>query len=227
MTQSRDTGRSNLFWIADLQESGNEIGPNLKWHKVVNEWGSFYGDIANDGTKFYIMTDSNNSPNNKIVTYDLAKPEEGFKDLIPHNPDSPLTSVHVAAHNKLVLLYSVDVKDELYLHDLESGNRVRRLAEGLIGSIDQIAGERKHDEFWFSMSSFTSPGTVYRYDFKSDDAMGKVEGKEQVYREAKVDGIKADDFVSEQVFFKSKDGTKVPMFVTRPKECVPRSSDAS
>ncbi|GAA5986969.1 hypothetical protein JCM10908_000972 [Rhodotorula pacifica] len=218
MTQSRDTGRSNLLWIADLQEEGNEIGPNLKWHKVVNEWGSFYGDIANDGTKFYLMTDAQNSPNNSIVTYDLAHPEKGFEDLVPHNPDSPLTSVHVANEDKLVLLYSVDVKDELYLHDLHTGKRIKRLGEGLIGSIDQIAGERKHDEMWFSISGFTSPGTVYRYDFATDEKRGKVEGVEQVYREAKVDGIKADDFVSEQVFLKSKDGTRVPMFVTRPKD---------
>lgn len=218
MTQSRDTGKSNLLWIADLHESGNEIGANLKWHKVVNEWGSYYGDITNDGTKFYIMTDAQDSPNNKIVTYDLAKPEEGFRDLVPHNPKSPLTAIHVADNNKLVLLYSVDVKDELYLHDLETGKRIKRLGEGLIGSIDQIAGKREHDEMWFSVSSFTSPGTVYRYDFASDSARGKVEGREQVYREASVDGIKADEYISEQVFFTSKDGTRVPMFVTRPKE---------
>ena len=218
MTQSRDTGRSNLLWIADLHEKGNEtLGPNLKWHKVVNEWGSFYGDVANDGTKFYLMTDAQDSPNNKIVTYDLAHPDRGFQDLVAHDAKSPLTSVHVADQDKLVLLYSVDVKDVLYLHDLKTGARIKRLGEGLMGSVDQIAGERKHDEMWFSMSGFTSPGTVYRYKFGDDDATAN---KEEVYREAKVDGIKADDYISEQVFFESKDGTRVPMFVTRPKEYV-------
>lgn len=145
---------------------------------------------------------------------------QGFKDLVPHNPDSPLTSLHVANDDALVLLYSVDVKDELYLHSLATGERIRRLGEGLIGSIDQIAGRREHGEFWFSMTSFTSPGTVYRFDFSDKDAAGKHEGKEAVYREAKVEGIQPSDFVSEQVFYQSKDGTKVPMFITRPKECV-------
>lgn len=61
------------------------------------------------------------------------------------------------------------------------------------------------------MTSFTSPGTVYRYSFEEK------KGEEQsVYRVAKVDGINPDDFVSEQVFYESKDGTKVPMFITRP-----------
>lgn len=61
------------------------------------------------------------------------------------------------------------------------------------------------------MTSFTSPGTVYRYSFEEK------QGEEQsVYRVAKVDGINPDDFVSEQVFYESKDGTKVPMFITRP-----------
>lgn len=117
-----------------------------------------------------------------------------------------------------MLLYSVDVKDELYLHELGTGKRVKRLGEALLGSVDQIAGRRKDDEFWFSMTSFTSPGTVYRYDLSQG-----VEAREEVYREAKVEGIKPDDFVSEQVFYESKDGTRVPMFITRPKECVPLS----
>jgi len=222
MTQSRDTARSNLLWVADLEAPENrEMGSGLKWTKVIDEWGDYWADVANDGSKFYFYTNADDSPNYKVVTYDLAKPEQGFKDLVPHNPDSPLTSLHIAANDQLVLLYSVDVKDELYLHSLSTGERIKRLGEGLIGSIDQISGKREHDEMWFSMTSFTSPGTVYRYDFKDDAALGKEKGKEVVYREAKVEGIRPGDFVSEQVFYESKDGTRVPMFVTRPKECVP------
>ncbi|GJN89615.1 hypothetical protein Rhopal_002602-T1 [Rhodotorula paludigena] len=219
MTQSRDTARSNLLWIADLEDPANkEIGPNLKWNKVIDTWGELWADVANDGSKFYFYTNANDSPNYKVVTYDLEKPGEGFKDLVPHNPDSPLTSLHIANNDALVLLYSVDVKDELYLHSLATGERIRRLGEGLIGSIDQIAGRREHGEFWFSMTSFTSPGTVYRFDFSDKGAAGEHEGKEAVYREAKVEGIQPSDFVSEQVFYQSKDGTKVPMFITRPKD---------
>ena len=87
----------------------------------------------------------------------------------------------------------VDVKDELYLHNLKTGERVKRLAEGLVGSIDQMAGRRKDNEFWYGTSGFTSPGTVLRYSFD------KPEGKEEsVYRVAKAAGIDPEDFVSEQ-----------------------------
>lgn len=207
---------------------------------------------------------ANDSPNYKIVTYDLEHPEkvgspverpshqqltldsqQGFTDLIPHNPDALLSSVHIANNDALILLYSVDVKDELYLHELKSGKRVKRLAEGLIGSIDQIAGRREHDEFWYSVTSFITPGTVYRYDFKAPENR-----EESIYRVAKVAGIDPEQFVSEQgkssrmrklnlspdllhpkfvlefdlstdlriatVFYTSKDGTRVPMFITKP-----------
>jgi prolyl oligopeptidase len=61
------------------------------------------------------------------------------------------------------------------------------------------------------MTSFTSPGTVYHYDFTNG-----VGQEQRIYRVAKVDGIDPRDFVSEQVFYESKDGTRVPMFITRP-----------
>ncbi|GAA5975150.1 hypothetical protein JCM11641_004366 [Rhodosporidiobolus odoratus] len=221
MTSSRDTARSNLLWICDLQDPHNasvRIGPDLKWNKLIDTWGEYWADIGNDGSRFYFYTNEGGSSNYKIVEWDLEKPEEGFHDLIPHNPTSPLTSAHISNQNALILIYSVDVKDELWLYELETGKKVKRLAEGKIGGIDGLAGRRKDAEFWFSMSGFTSPGSVYRYDFTTDSAVGKVAGQEALYREARVGGLSSDEFVSEQVFYESKDGTRVPMFVTRAKD---------
>jgi prolyl oligopeptidase len=73
MSTSKDTARENLFWVADLQAS--EIGMEMKWTKVVNEWGAYYGELGNDGSKFYFYTSANDSPNYKVVTYDLEHPE--------------------------------------------------------------------------------------------------------------------------------------------------------
>lgn len=78
LSSSKDTGRSNLLWIASLEENGIPVEiseKTLKWNKVVNTWGEYYSPIANDGTKFYFYTNANDSPNYKISTYDLAKPE--------------------------------------------------------------------------------------------------------------------------------------------------------
>jgi len=77
MTSSRDTARSNLLWIADLQDPQNkEIGPDMKWNKLINEWGTYWSELTNDGSKFYFYTNANDSPNYKIVTYDLEKPDQ-------------------------------------------------------------------------------------------------------------------------------------------------------
>jgi prolyl oligopeptidase len=93
------------------------------------------------------------SSNYKISTYDLSRPEAGFKDLVKHDPNSLLSSAHVASRDKLCLLCkffsvstaqeinfalnldSVDVKDSLYLHSLSTGARIEQIDEGLIGSI--------------------------------------------------------------------------------------------
>ena len=69
------------------------------------------------------------------------------------------------------------------------------------------------------MTSFTNPGTVYRFDFEKG---GEGEQEEEAFRKTEVKGIEPESFVTEQVFYESKDGTKVPMFVTRLARCVPR-----
>lgn len=77
MTSSRDTARSNLLWIADLQDPQNaQIGPDMKWNKLINSWGTYWSELTNDGSKFYFYTNAEDSPNYKIVTYDLEKPEQ-------------------------------------------------------------------------------------------------------------------------------------------------------
>lgn len=211
MSQSKDTGRSNLLWIADLHACDNDIS-RLEWTKVVNEWGDYYAEIANDGTRFYFYTNSDGADKYRIVAYDLAAPEKGFVDVIPHNPDALLESVHVTDNDKLLLGYSIDTRDELHLAELSMGKRLGRVAADLVGTVGQITGRREDSEFWFSMSSFTSPTTVYRYDFT------KPSGQElSTYRETVVPGLDPSEFVSEQVYYPSKDGTEVPMWIVRPK----------
>lgn len=172
--------------------------------------------MGNDGSKFYFYTNANDSPNYKIVTYDLSNPSAGFVDLIPHRPNALLSSYHLTNKDNLLLVYSIDVKDELYLYDLKSGKEIKRLAKNLTGSLDQISGRREDKEFWYSVSGFTTPGTVYHYTFGKE--AGGEEDKEIIYRVAKVKGIDPENFITEQVFYTSKDGvTKIPMFITRPK----------
>lgn len=162
---------------------------------------------------FYFYTNADGADKYKIVKYDLANPDHGFTDVVAHNPDALLESYHVFDNDKLLIQYSVDVKDELHLFDLASGEKRGRVAEGVLGTVGQITGHREDKEFWVSYTSFTNPTTVYRYQVEN----GK--GQElSTYRQTVVPGIVADDFVTEQVWYNSKDGTRIPMYIVRPKD---------
>lgn len=95
-----------------------------------------------------------------------------------------------------------------------------------VGAVDSLGGRRGDGEVWVGVTGFGSPGEVFRYRFGEGEGEGKEagEGKEKEggegvltkWRETKVEGLKSDEFVTEQVWFVSKDGTRVPMFVVRP-----------
>ena len=65
--------------------------------------------------------------------------------------------------DKLVLVYSRDVKDEIFLHDLSSGSRIKRIGADMVGTVGQLSGRKEDDEFWFSFSNFVSPGQIFRF----------------------------------------------------------------
>ncbi|KAG0144673.1 hypothetical protein CROQUDRAFT_47007 [Cronartium quercuum f. sp. fusiforme G11] len=210
ITTSKDTGRSNRLWVAELDTQ--PLSSEMKWHKIVNEFGSEFGVLANDGTRLYILTNKD-APKRKVVVYDLAKPESGFQDLIPEDPDAILESCSPIGNDKAVVDYSRDVKDELYLYELATGKQIKRIAPNIIGTCAQLAGRREDNDFFFSFTGFLSPGTVYRYRLDAP------EGQElSVFRKTELAGLNPDDFVSEQVFYNSKDGTRIPMFITHHKD---------
>ncbi|WAQ91880.1 hypothetical protein PtA15_15A272 [Puccinia triticina] len=210
LTTSKDTGRSNRLWVADL--TSQPLSSEMKWQKIVNEFGNEYIFVANDNSRLYFMTNKD-APKRKVVTYDLSKPEEGFQDLIAEDPQAVLEGYSPTNNDLTVLSYSRDVKDELYLHEIKSGKRIKRIGEELIGTIGGISGRRKHGEFFFQISSFLSPGTVYRYRFDRPEDQALAE-----FRKTLIPGLDSNDFVSKQVFYESKDGTKVPMFIVHMKD---------
>ena len=128
-------------------------------------------------------------------------------------PDAILTSSFVVANDKLITIRSRDVKDEMSVLDMETGQEKGRIASNLIGDFAELRGKRKHNEMFFKLSGFNNPGLIYRLSFADTDA-----GKgEQLFRSTIVEGLQQDDFNAEQVFYNSKDGTRIPMFVVKPK----------
>ncbi|KAH9050123.1 Alpha/Beta hydrolase protein [Lactarius hengduanensis] len=136
-----------------------------------------------------------------------------FKDnvLIPKDKGAHLEDASILG------LYKRNVKDELDIHDLQSGKQLKRLASDHVGML--VAYGRHTQKFFFVwLTGFDTPGIAARYDFSESNG-GKADGTWKVWRETKVGGLaEGGGFLSEQIWYKSKDGTKVSMFIVRHKD---------
>ncbi|EJD00885.1 prolyl oligopeptidase [Fomitiporia mediterranea MF3/22] len=205
---SKDTSRKHLLWITDLTK--NEIGQNMKWTKVIDEFDASYNVIGNDDSKFYFMSNKD-APRYKVITIDISDANLTRNELVPEDKEAKLESANLVNEDAFVLVYKRNVKDELYLHDL-SGKRLKRLAADFVGKIE-ISSRRDQSWFFATLSGFTTPCTLARYDFKEP----KEEVRWSVYRTTKLEGLNPDDFSAEQVWYNSTDGTRIPMFIVRHK----------
>lgn len=206
---TQGTQTSNQIWFADL--TTQPVSGNMKWEKVVQDFNSQWLYFSNNGTLLYLLS-SMNAPNRKIVTYDISKPGQGFQDLVPEDPDAVLGWFWPVNGNSAVLRYSKVAKDELYIYSLASGTRIKRVGEGMISAVTELVGTPGDIEFFYQVKSFVSPGTIYWYRFD------RQAGQElSIFRSDQVDGFDPDRFVTKQVFYSSKDGTRVPMFIVHSK----------
>ncbi|KAJ3496917.1 hypothetical protein NLJ89_g10419 [Agrocybe chaxingu] len=209
----KDSARQNLLWIADYD--ANNIGTNIGWRKVVNKFEAEYDPVANKGSVFYIRTNKL-APQYKVITIDIAKGNE-TRDLIPES-EAYLSSVLCVNKDYFAITYKRNVKDELYVYS-HQGKQLTRLAEDFVGAIS-VSGREKQSWFFTTMHGFTSPGTIGRYDFATPEGQ-----RWSILRSMELNGLDANDFEAQQVdlfpgltvWFDSKDGTKVPMFVVRHK----------
>ncbi|THH29783.1 hypothetical protein EUX98_g4402 [Antrodiella citrinella] len=216
VTIRKDTSRKHLVWIADLEKEA--IGQNLQWDKLIDSFDAKYDYIANDGTVFYFLT-NHNAPQFKVVSIDISKPssERVWKEIIPEDKDANLEDVLAVGGDKLSVVYKRNVKDEIYLYDF-TGKRISRLAQDFVGAA-HVNGRRDKDHFFVTLTGFTSPGTVAKYDFSVPLTEGAEDHSKRwsVYRTTKVKGLDLDQFEASQVWYESADGTKVPMFVVKQK----------
>lgn len=125
---------------------------------------------------------------------------------MPENKKSVLTDTLVVNQKFLVAVYMVNVVDAIQVHDLSTGKHLFDVHTP-IGHVSSIYGSTKDTEFFYKIATFFSPGTIYRYDFSSTP------NRISIYKESKVASINTNEFISNQIFYPSKDGTMVPMFM--------------
>jgi prolyl oligopeptidase len=171
-----------------------------KFTPIVEEiTNASFSVFHNVGNKFYVSS-NHEAPNEKVVTYDAATKK--WSDLIPEK-QQPLQSVN-AAGGKLFVSYLKDVSTHVYVFDLH-GKLENEVALPGVGTAGGFGGKAKDKAVFYTFTSFTFPPTIYSYDIASK--------KSSLFRKPEVD-FNSEDFETKQIFYASKDGTKVPMFIT-------------
>ncbi|MBD2486188.1 prolyl oligopeptidase family protein [Aulosira sp. FACHB-615] len=193
------TDSRNLVFYKDLKN------PDAEVVELINEFEADYSFIDHDDSVFYFRTDLN-APRGRVIAIDINKPDKSaWQEIIPQSK-ATLESVNILNH-QFVADYLQDARSQIKIFDLK-GAFVREVELPGVGSVGGFGGKRHDKETFYSFTSFTTPGAIYRYDM--------VTGKSQLFRQPKV-GFNPDDYETKQVFYHSKDGTKVPMFITHKK----------
>ena len=188
-------GAGNNLFVRDLRVEGSQF------IQMTNDMDYQYYPVENEGDKIYMFTNYG-APKNRLMVADIRKPGvQDWEELVPE-ADDVLEDVSFI-NGKMVLCYSKDASSHAFLYSLD-GRRLNEIQLPSVGSAG-FTGLKKRPECFYSFTSFTVPGAIYRYDMQQN--------KSTLYSAPKVN-FRQGDFVSEQLFFESKDGTRVPMFVT-------------
>jgi prolyl oligopeptidase len=196
---SQGTDPRNLVFWKDLRN------PEASVVELINSFEAKFSLIDSEGTVFWFETDLD-APRGRVIAIDIAKPErENWQEVIPQ-ADETLMGVNILNH-QFVTFYLKDAYTQVKVFDLD-GTFVREVELPGIGSVGGFGGKRHDTETFYSFTSFTTPTTIYRYDM--------VSGESSVFRQPTVD-FNPDEYETKQVFYTSKDSTRVPMFITHKK----------
>lgn len=193
------TDRKNLVFYQDLSQ------PESKVVELISEFEASYGVIENDGDTLWVKTDLD-APRGRVIAIDLNNSQRSnWKEIIPEASET-LRSVGLL-NDRFVTNYLKDARSQINIYDLD-GTLVREVELPGIGSAGGFGGKRHDTETFYTFTSFTTPATIYRYDMKT--------GESKLFRQPQVD-FDPDEYQTQQVFYPSKDGTKIPMFITHKK----------
>ncbi len=196
----RGTETQNGLFYKDLAVPGAPVV------ELLGDFDASYNFIANDGPLFWFDTDLA-APRGRVIAVDLGHPERArWREVIPEGAET-LQGVS-CLHLTLVAHYLQDAHSQVRQYDRE-GRFLREIELPGLGTVDGFTGRCHDRETFYGFTSYTTPGTVYRLDLAT--------GQGTVFRQEQIRGFEPDRYETRQVFFPSKDGTRIPMFVTHRK----------
>ena len=188
-------GAGNNLFARDLRQNDSQF------IQLTDNMDYQYNPIYNEGDKIYLYTNYG-APKGRIMTADIRKPGiNDWQELVPEQKNT-LSFANVI-NRQLILTYNQDASDHVFIYGLD-GQLRHEVKLPMVGSVD-FSGKEKEPECFYTFTSFTMPGTIYRYDMATNQST--------LYSQPSVK-FRLQDYESRQLFFESKDGTRVPMFIT-------------
>ena len=177
--------------------------PNSEFITLVDNFENNYTVVNNIGSKLLVLTDKGASKYQLLEMDIHAKPDyENWKKIIPESADL-LESVSIC-DGKIVAKYLKDVTTRLYVFDM-NGKKENEIQLPGLCKVDAFDGDKDDSLAFFSYNTFTAPPVIYKYNI--------VNNKMEVWFKSEID-FKSEEYETKQVFYTSKDGTKIPMFIT-------------
>ena len=192
----RGSEQKNQIFYKDLTK------PDAKVVELIAGFDAEYQFIGNEGETFWLATDFE-APLRRLIAVDTGRPDrKDWQTVIPEATDV-LEGIDLVG-DRFLAAYLKDASSKVRIFDT-AGRPVREVDLPALGSVSGFEGRRSDRETFYLFTSFTNPGSIYRYDIAS--------GESHLFREPKL-AFRPDDFETKQVFLKSKDGTRLPMFLT-------------
>ncbi|MFB6275598.1 MAG: prolyl oligopeptidase family protein [Halothece sp.] len=196
---SKGTDPKNLVFYQDLEDKTGEI------KELISDFVGDFSFIENEGSLFWFRTDYD-APKGRLIGIDIHQPQpENWQEIIPESKNT-LEGVSVL-NNQFILDYLQDARSRIQIYSL-TGEYIKDIELPGIGSAGGFYGKRDDTETFYAFTSFTTPTRIYRYNLET--------GESTLFRQPTVDFNPAN-YETRQVFYRSKDGTQVPMFITHKK----------
>jgi prolyl oligopeptidase len=197
--QSESTEPKNRVFVKDLGVPDAQVEPFL------DAYDAEYDIVGNDGERFYVLTD-NGAPRRRLVAVDRRnRAPSAWRTLIPEGPGRDVLAEVRMAGDRFIAVWLTDAHHTLKVYRLD-GTLEREIALPGLGSLGGVSAKRRHpDEVFYAFTSFTTPTTIYRYEVAT--------GASTIFKQPKV-AFRPADYETIQVFYPSKDGTRIPMFLS-------------